>query len=682
MRKITYTLSLLSDAEIGSGLGGETLNDIVARDHSGQPVLRATHIKGLLRATLGQIASDRVWDSTLEELVFGAGGADGSDGTSAAIRVRDATALGVASVRRITRTALTELGVADGATLRTTEAVTAGTEFQGEIRVASDAGPVVDLAVRLSLLALGAVGGGRNRGSGTCLVRIDGESRRPGVLLGLLDAALSADTSPSTNCPAPQAAGRESPGKARLLHLEFVARDPVCCPETPIVESNVLRAGFGIPASAVLGVAISRLAERDPALARATLEDPRTRAWPLLPCAPLGSPAPHPVPVRVSLSHRMSKLPAEGIHEFRDAAVEAYDWRRPLGGAPLKGADGVLLRSEDGSVALWRSGDMPRIVTAHAVHYDPSGEGKRNLFTVEALAPAVFSGWLSLPPAASAILEELLADEPEVSFGKARSVRGAGSLAARPAGFEELTIGEGCVFVLQSPAAIPDAWSVERTEDVFRQLVKASGWGMADAPIPEKGRVRITTQAACAVRFGWNRKGLGSGVGQTHRLRARRVLLPGSVFVIERPASNLPELLLRGLGIEDCGEVDGRQQGYGSVLPHPGVAKTPYAGVSALRGLASSSAGRLAHQWFTKGTGCSASQIARLAALIRPDDGSKAADYLERQHSGRSARFWDRWSPVFEDVRAALQANPATAEQALRTWQDLVVANRQTDLEG
>ena len=52
---IEYTIELKTDAEIGSGLGGELVNDYVTRDSDGRPVIRASHIKGVLRQTLMEI---------------------------------------------------------------------------------------------------------------------------------------------------------------------------------------------------------------------------------------------------------------------------------------------------------------------------------------------------------------------------------------------------------------------------------------------------------------------------------------------------------------------------------------------------------------------------------------------------------------------------------------------------
>lgn len=688
MSTIRYTLQLTSDAEVGSGLGNEIVNDIVARDHEGMPVLRGSHLKGLLRAALADVAASRGWPSTLADWCFGRAGAAGDDGEPGAALFRDARPMqSEAKVRTITRTSLTELGVVHGQTLRTTEAVAAGTTFQCEVTVAPEAPEAVDVALRLSLSSLEAVGGNRTRGSGACCVTIDGESRAPSALLAALDEVLRRGLRPRVPVVPIRRRRPDHEGSAvTWLLLVFRADDPVCCPETPVVENNLLRSGPAIPASAVQGALISRLAIQDADLATSTLVDSRTRVWPLLPCAPNGPGADPPIPVRVALSHRMSKLPSEANeYRFADSAVEPYDWRTVAHGCPLKGGDGVLLRGSDGSIQLWRSGDLPRLITAHAVHHDATGRGRRNLFTVESLAPATFAGFACLPSSAAKVLLASLEADRAVRFGKARTLRGGGALEATVVD-PEAAFGDWNerVFIVQSPAAIPDDWTVNRqsAESLLARLVVESGWGEVQDLAREPGQIAVTTLAACGVRFGWNRHGLGEQVGETRRLRARRVVLPGSVFLLKERPANLPQLLQRGLGVEVDGEVDGREQGLGAVLPHPGVATTRYQPPPKLEEIASTdAAGKLALEWW-RASGerqPSPSQIAAVRDRIRPENGAGAAEYLDRQRTGRSKRVWERWECVFDAVVAKVRSEPKLAERALRTWQELVMANRNAE---
>lgn len=682
MTTIKYSLHLLSDAEIGSGLGGELVNNTVARDHQGIPVIRSTHIKGLMRDRLQAIANTRNWAPALCNLCFGRENC-GDEGLPGMLGVQNAKPKGDAKVRTISRTSLTELGVAKATSLRTTEAVSVGSVFHGVLTLPDNAPRLVELASRLALLSICCVGGGRTRGGGACRIEIESETRLPGDLLKTIDREISGGL-PEPKIPElPRNVVREpADAPAVVLRLIFRADSPICCPETPVVGSNVIRAGLGVPASAVLGAIISRLASADPSLAQAAFEDTRTRLWPLLPCAPEKSSDPLPVPVRVALSHRMSKLPDEdGYHLFKDAAIEPYDWRTMAKGSPLKGADGVLLRSPGQmDVKLWRSGDMPRLLTSHSVHH---GE-RRNLFTVESLAPMTFSGWISLPPKAAGVLVQSLEKDGSVAFGKARTIRGTGQLSAHPG--DMLSAVEGwhkTVFVLQSPAAIPDEWEIEdgRAEKTLARLVAESGWGEVLEKEVLSGKVSVTTQAQCGVRFGWNRHGTGgTQVDQTNRLQARRVFLPGSVFVLKQAPENLQKLLIRGLGVAKDGGVDGRMQGYGSVLPHPGVAGSRIQIDAYCPSLKSEDdAGQLALTWFGKtqeGRGPSPSQIAAVAERIVNADGDGAVKYLKDQKD-RSDRVWDRWRQVFNDVSDAVQKNPRQAKKALRTWQDLAIVHRE-----
>ncbi len=688
MKTLHYQLTLLSDAEPGSGLGGEIVNSIVARDHKGNPVLRGTHLKGLMRAEIEKMTLDRNWPSDLLTAVFGRAGEHKDHGIESAIRVPDAKAQGASDVRNITRTRLTDLGVVREGSLRTSEAVAAGTKFMGEAQIRDDAPPFVETALLLALTSLSAIGGGRTRGGGACRVEVQGTNESPGSLLKKLDELMHAqDGLTPVSWDVPEVSVSAGSGSHAMLALTYRALEPVCCPETPVLGNNTIRSGIDIPASAVLGALIARLASADKELAQRAFIDPGTRAWPLLPCGEDSPDGSLPIPVRVALSHRMSKLKGDdGNHFFRDAAIDPYDWQSVARGSPLKGADGVLLRDggED-SVRLWRSHDMPRILTSHAVHFDPEGKGRRNLFSVEAMAPLVYRGWIRLPEDAANALEKLLGENPKMAFGKSRTVRGGGKLSVERADLAA-TVNEwedGRVFVLQSPAAIPDDWSMEsaRAERQLERLVRESGWGEVEDIEPEEGMIQVFTQALCGVRFGWNRHAQGRCVGGTRRLRARRVFLPGTVFVLKKKPENLAELLVRGLG-------DGREQGYGAVLPHPGIAATPFERKPVEKPLKSAdNAGKLAMEWFDllvkrekvklEYRGPSPSQISAVAERIKgKDEATKALDYLDNQREGRPSRIWERWSPVYGSVKDAISANSSEARKALRTLHDLAIMYR------
>jgi len=181
-------------------------------------------------------------------------------------------------------------------------------------------------------------------------------------------------------------------GRNRGLGLVFEALNPVCVPESPIVKNNMISSGFSIPASAVQGAILHRINDISKKAATACFKSRNFRAWPLNPSNSVDA-----LSVRVSFTHKISKLKNENTdnYHFEDATVEAYDWDKVPSNSPLKAADGVLL-TEGTSVKLWKPSDMARVITAHGVHNGDrvgiKGTQKRNLFTVESLAPTLFIG--------------------------------------------------------------------------------------------------------------------------------------------------------------------------------------------------------------------------------------------------------------------------------------------------
>jgi hypothetical protein len=436
----------------------------------------------------------------------------------------------------------------------------------------------------------------------------------------------------------------------------------------------------------VQGAILARLDGLDPALASACFADARFRAWPLLPV--LGAEDVHddvPFGVRVDLTHRLSKLPMEGGgHDVRDTAIKPYHWSEVAGGSPLKSSDGILRRHPDGTVTLWKAADMPRLITSHSVHLGSGPESKRSLFSVEALAPMVFSGLLAIPAEAAEAVRQALSSDPTICFGKARSIRGSGRLEVHPADpLADLLSGRfpdkppGCVFVVQSPLLLPDDYQVGRAETALQYLAERAGWGTALLDCEEtSGQSIARTAATCGIRFGWNRHGLGAKADERHRrLQAHRVILPGSVLVLRTPLTDTAAKLLAGLG-------DGRESGFGALLPHPGMAASePYRPRRPPVTLGSrDEAGRRALLLFTtagKADGPSPSQISAVGRRI----GKGADAYLDKQAGRGGVRHWHRWEPVFGDVKQVLCGDPDLARRVLRAWQDLAIIHRGTDKE-
>lgn len=683
MIRLRAVIDLASDAEPGSGLGTETLNALLPRDEAGQPWVPASHLKGLLRERFEVIARPLGWGDSIEDRLFGREGRDGGDGVCGALQVSAARGPSAVATKVIVRTAVGALGTARANSLRATEALATGSQLQATLTVDGDEGGDLDLATRLCLRSLPALGGNRTRGAGGCkvtvLVEREGDwvedPKLPGELLQALDAVVRSGPPPGRPESRSRSAARLAAGEPELMRLVFRAQSPVCCPESPVVGNNVLRSGFAIPSSAVQGALLTCLDAVDPALATACFGDSRFRAWPLLPAGEAGT-KDVPSPARVALSHKMSKLAGqEGEHEFHDASIAPYDWRSVAAGSPLKGSDGVLLGYQDGSVSLWCAADMPRLVTAHGVHHDPSGTGQRNLFTVEAMAPLCWTGLVALPREAVAPLTDALRAHG-LQLGKARTIRGHGTarLEAAADALSPVQLGDatGRVFVVQSPLVIPDDWPVIEAEAALKRLVESAGWGNVQIDAAWEGSRVVQTQAACGVRFGWNREGLGARVGEHRRLRARRVILPGSVVVLEAPLTDPRQRLQVGVG-------DGRDQGFGALLPHPGIASRRFRRAVEMPQVKSvNAAGKVGLELWNlarpRGGGPSPSQIGSVAARVASPE--QALAYLAKQRSARPPRIWHAWEPVIAKVEALIKVNPPEAAKALRVWQDLAIAHR------
>jgi len=675
---IKFTIELNSDAELGSGLGGETVNSYVTRDSAGRPVIHASHVKGLIRQALVEILAGLGWDPALVDGTLGSPGwrplLEGTtkqlliSGSQSPFSFRDALwdedqDPSAGAFRLISRTALDPAtGTVQSHSLRTTEAVIAGSKFRGTVY--GTGSEIQESMLRMGLLSLRAVGASRNRGAGRCTVTIDNETRTPGAILLQVDGLRAAPevvvAQPSQHIPA-----SECPGTSvAWFDIVFVAESGVLCPEMP-ETLNVLRAGVAIPASAVQGVVLHAINRLDPDRASRCFEDPRFRAWPLHPCAEIASEiAALPWPVRVSLTHKTAKIiSTPSLHnDFEDEAVEAIDWtKRPSDAPILKNSDGLLLRS-DNRVHLWKSGDIPRVFSTHAVHSDPVTPGGRNVYSIEAIAPLVWRGMLSCPAELAQIVTQAL-DGAEVSFGKARSVRGMGRLTLRQvASPTEIAISQDgpAVLIAQAPLLLEDRPAPMQTvaselESVARAWAEQCGLGAVEA-----------VWAGAGLRFGWNRHGQ-AGAAAHGRTRASRVVLPGAVIRLKQvvDASRLEAALLLGIG-------GGRERGYGCLLPHPGKAQDLYRRSVVPIRLSPSRHGeaiRLGLKLAT-GTSLSASQVSTLLGHLRISR-SRADDFL-RQQKARGPRYWSTWERSFTELKG-WTADPAAAIVSLEVARDILV---------
>lgn len=676
-------LTLCSDAIPGTGIGTETINNLIPRDFHGRAIVPASHLKGLLRQWLLDFAKIRSYPMVdfLSGIMGAPGesiGNNGDDGTQSMVAISDLVlepAVTDTYQKRsyVTRTALNKHGTIQKQSLRSSESIRVGSKFRGYVVVNAIKDSWQDLAIRLALVSISSIGASRSRGAGACCIDIENESRLPGQLLRQLDLALRSSPSEVTTTKSRPMAAVST--KARWFELTFVAHSAICCPESPTsVASNVTKSGFVIPASAVQGAILSRMDSYSTELASDCFESPLFRCWPLQPAGICEEEVANVFPVRVSCSHKLSKLKDEkkGRHDFRDPTIAPYDWRDVAKGSPLKGSDGLLLRSPD-TVKLWRSGQIPRIWSAHGVHNGDGFEPERNLYQVTSIAPLVFKGIISCPESSGDLLLETLHAQV-ISFGRGRSVRGSGILNIREIptieSFFNWTI-EGelnrRVFILQSPVEVPD--SVIKFGTAEEQLLSSLSLPIAESPSMNGSRFR-GVYAGAQVLFGWNRHGKGKKADPKHnRLRAQRVLTPGSVFVLAKPVENLEEFLIKGLG-------EGKKQGFGSFLPHPGLAEDLFSLSPAELPIVKSvnKAGKIALELIELAPAVSPSQIAKLASMIDTKMPSKAQDYLNNQLT-RSPRIRDRWSRANDRLTSLLQ-DPSQAAAALRVWQDLAIAGR------
>lgn len=687
MQELTLTITLASDAEPGSGIGAVGLNQCLSRSVDGRPILRASHLKGLMLDALRQISAERSWDEQLAQAVFGA-----PDRALSRVRLLDAVLVGDDhGVLEVSRTAVDDAGSKGSGSLRKVEAIPCGKSLQTTVRVDAVAGDAVDLALRLAALAVPAVGGDRNRGAGACQVSITGEGRGPGELLRELDA-LVATGYPELANPEPLAKAKTlAPGTEPVLRrLILIADGPICCPERPVAEGNTIETGIAIPASAVQGMLLTRLNAVDSALASACFADERFRAWPLLPVAPAvagldgqdqGLEA-LPMGQHVPMSHRISKVPKpDGEYILGDRVLADLPDNETSPGTPLRGCDGVLL-TEGGkapsappkTIRLWRAAAIPRELSTHGVHRD--GAGKRNLFSVLSMAPLIYSGLVSLPAEAAQVLAEALEKDDRVSVGKARSVRGSGRLKLldKPGttALEPVPLPDdrgGRVFIVQSPLVIPDDLPVSSASatTTLAALVNSAGWGELD---------EAASEARCGLRFGWNRHlqgGQGQHVANNQRLRARRCILPGSVVVLKEPLADPVNSLLKGIG-------DGREAGFGALLPHPGIATSVVQTNPAPPSRKSDGSGKIALDlWKAVGgaKGPSAAQISALHERLDRGGQDAALGFLKAQKA-RPARVWQRWQPAYDDLyRGIAERDPQITGAALRGWRDLAAANKE-----
>ena len=650
MDRINYTITLKSDGELSSGFGTELIDSILPRNMHGYIIIPSSHIKGIIRENLENIPDKFIPSSAVMELF-------GKENDSASFfHMGDVVAHENTKVFNITRTKLNDFGVADSGALRTSEAVAAGTEFTGAITLQYDIPTEYKDMLKLGLLSLTSIGGGRNRGAGSCVVTIDNEQRMPGELLRTLSnmdfSKVLLEKRHDENKPVVVS------DEQVFIKLVFKASNPVCVPEVPISKNNVIHSGFSIPASAVQGAVLHRINDISEKVATACYNSRNFRAWPLHPAD-----KPESISLRIPLTHKISKSKIEttGNYHFEDEMVNPYNYYDLPVSSPLKTIDGVLV-TDGFTIKLWRSSDMARIITAHGVHngdrFDKSNAKKRNLYTVESLAQTLFTGILSIPKTASDLFLKSLNRDSFVHIGKARSVRGGGDLSAEIIDFASLPIMkkfEETVFIVQSPVLVPQSLVGKSTKEIISNIVQESGFGGVEKAI---GSLKI--------QFGWNRT-MYNGF-----LKGKVVIAPGAVFKLRAAVNNIEEKICAGVG-------QGREFGFGAILPHPGVAEQLFS--EEVKPITITKPemnfGKEGFELWEKAKDAhlSSSQISRVRELTILDK-DKALKYLKRQKNDRPEDIWNKWKGVIGQLEQGIQNDPEHMHKVLKVCQDLLVADK------
>ena len=674
MHEYKYSIKLTSDAEPGTGLGSELVNDFVPRDYEGRSILPASHTKGLMRAALVEITEHRGWSKRLVELLFGRPDQRLPEETSAFSLTPATSVDGTKAFQLVTRTRIGEAGVVVDKSLRTTESLATETKFSGSLYCAAAIDSVEDLAWRLALLSVNAVGSNRNRGSGACYVEINSESRSPGMLLKKLDQLLSSWEPHATAKSKAHQATRTLTGRTVVMRLVFQASSPICCPEIAD-RSNVILTGFSVPASSVQGALLTSINQSNSSLATALFEHACFRTWPLQPVDVAGSSDELPLAsLRVSLTHKVAKYSVDGHYKTDDFHDEALERSLPSDrtkGAPLKSTDGVLRCEASGQIQLWRASDMPHVITSHGVHAEKLSDRNRNLFTVDAMAPLVWQGLLTLPEDAVDEVQAILNKFSQISIGKSRTVRGQGKLTLVPiSGIprEWQSSGENTVWIVQSPIAFTASPS-ESVEKVFMRM--ANGWSDA-MQIHSYPKVWANN----GVLFGYNR--MREGLQQ-----AQRVILPGAVIDFGKKIEEqvMHELFTSGRFLPDQ-----RQHGYGAISVHPGKANSLFHPSFKLTEVVAGSdnfatALKQVLAIARLSTLPSVSQIREVQRRIDGAETKPAMVYLRKQCDGRTQRIWSDWEHCKDQLLSLLEKHPKTATRALEVLADLAMTKKPEEQE-
>lgn len=245
--KFRLTLALLEDLHSGTGTGSAEVDAVQYANRQGQPVIRASHLKGVWRqaaeeivevVTKGAPCPEGIEDlaelkNTLQDL-FGSRGA------------QRRSALILESLRPVfpahnqvwtssARRPFSRLPLPDS--LRSQEYVGAGTLFSGRLLIRARNGaqtPKLEALLRACLRRADAYGHRRQHGAGRVLASLD----------------------PATDWQPSKITHLEEPGESKRLRLLLRAVDPLCLPITG-APGNIIRSAGYIRGQTLAGALIA-----------------------------------------------------------------------------------------------------------------------------------------------------------------------------------------------------------------------------------------------------------------------------------------------------------------------------------------------------------------------------------------------------------------------------------------
>jgi hypothetical protein len=179
------------------------------------------------------------------------------------------------------------------------------------------------------------------------------------------------------------------------------------------------------------------------------------------------------------------------------------------------------------------------------------------------------------------------------------------------------------------------------------------------------------------IQFGWNRHGKGKLTGKGKRVRACRCVMPGSVIVFETNIENLSNKIKSGLG-------GGREQGFGAVAVHPGLATKMFNPSKPDFKLLESNVDEktmiqeVLNIWKNHQKDLpSPSQLAAVRNELEINGKDNALEYLGKQ-TERTERIWATWESCFSEVKNFIKntADSKLAAKGLKLLIDLKISEK------